>query len=763
MKNEIKADDSKLSSHPKKKTHIQKIVTLSLLFVSILIGLLVTYFSLKDDLSSLTLEDLFIASSAWKTGWYFMVAALGVLVLMILFGGLRYYLLFKVRKQKITFIDSLIFGILSKYYVLITPFGLGGQPIVIGLATKKNVPLETSIFVVLIELFFMRFSMFFVGLFALIYFAPYFETWVLIFGIAGWIIFTLTPSIFIFLSGTTFYEKMVVKLLSRLNFIKNKDRLIKKFQTLYYKYRMVFQDLKKIPGTAVIIFLLALTSQVALMALPFFILKSYPDAYLLPSSYDLTFFNVMSLNTLAAFISSFVPTAGNSGMSEFTFAKIFSSFFDGSYLLWAIFSWRTLTFYVYLVLGVLITMYQGLNRKKMAKRHRIPNFNKKPRVVIFTESFYPFVDGVVKTVEAYALHLQTEGFETIVVTPRNKKFNFPKVPYKIYTVPAFYLPKVNYPIGGFWPFSSKLKKLLETDAPVIYHTHAPFLLAKQALRHAQDNHIPVVTTFHSKYYDDFYEQYKNKALANWGIRYILRFYKKVHEVWTVSSSTGKTLESYGYKKKYTVVPNGIDFPYPKNLAKVKQEARKFIKAKKNEFTILFVGNLLWQKNLRLIAETLLRLDEKKIPYHMVLVGEGRFAKSVIDYFQKISFIGRVTFTGEINDQSLLAGIYAISHIFFFPSVYDNNPLVIKEAATMSLPALLIKDSNSAENIIDRQNGFLADENATSLADTIEELYMHPELLKEVGAKAFQTLPFSWAEIIKDVALKYEIILKDYYR
>ena len=76
-----------------------------------------------------------------------------------------------------------------------------------------------------------------------------------------------------------------------------------------------------------------------------------------------------------------------------------------------------------------------------------------------------------------------------------------------------------------------------------------------AARHiARRRGIPLVATFHSKYYDDVLKATHSRLLAWLGVKYILSFYNSCDEVWAVNESTGQVLREYGYKGPMAVMP-----------------------------------------------------------------------------------------------------------------------------------------------------------------------------------------------------------------
>ena len=111
------------------------------------------------------------------------------------------------------------------------------------------------------------------------------------------------------------------------------------------------------------------------------------------------------------------------------------------------------------------------------------------------------------------------------------------------------------------------------------------------------------------------------------------------------------------------------------------------------------------------------------------------------------------FLGKVVKRDLLFGIYEDADILFFPSMYDNAPLVVREAAAAGLPALLTEGSNSAEIVEDGVNGFTAEHNADAMADRIERAYAEG-VIRKVGDKARETIPIGWDEIISRALTAY---------
>ena len=150
-------------------------------------------------------------------------------------------------------------------------------------------------------------------------------------------------------------------------------------------------------------------------------------------------------------------------------------------------------------------------------------------------------------------------------------------------------------------------------------------------------------------------------------------------------------------------------------------------------------------------------------FRLVFVGTGYAAREMqafIDSHEGLS--QQVSLLGTIQDRSLLSYLYLRATAFVFPSVYDNAPLVVREASAMGTPSILVRNSTAAQGVEDRVNGFLCENNTESLRDTMLECLRQPEKAAEIGRHAQKTLAKTWDMIVDHVYAEYEKIIHDYH-
>ena len=96
-------------------------------------------------------------------------------------------------------------------------------------------------------------------------------------------------------------------------------------------------------------------------------------------------------------------------------------------------------------------------------------------------------------------------------------------------------------------------------------------------------------------------------------------------------------------------------------------------------------------------------------------------------------------------------------MFLFPSSFDTNGLVVREAAACSLPSVLIRDSAAAEDVVDQDTGFLIEENADSLFQFLRKYGQANDVLSYVGERAAAELYLSWKDASEKAFEQYLII------
>ena len=385
---------------------------------------------------------------------------------------------------------------------------------------------------------------------------------------------------------------------------------------------------------------------------------------------------------------------------------------------------------------------------------------KQRNICLINDSFPPVTDGVANAVVNYAKNLTDDGYCATAVTPAypdadDTQFAFPVVRY-----PSVDLTKlVGYHAG--LPFSSQtLETLIERKFDLI-HCHCPVTSAMLARALRDRIHVPLVFTYHTKFDIDIANAIKGKLLQEEAKRVLVDNITACDEVWTVSRGAGENLKSLGYQGDYLVMPNGVDFPKGRVEDALVREVTKDFDLPEDVPMFLFVGRMMWYKGLKIILDALKELQTQGVPFRMVFVGNGADREEVIAYAQKLGLSNCVFFTAPAYDRNVIRAWYCRADLFLFPSTFDTNGLVVREAAACGLGSVLVRGSCAAEDIADGESGFLIEENAQSMAKMLTSLSQNREAMKAVGLGAQKDIYISWADAVRRAEKRYEIVLENF--
>lgn len=382
---------------------------------------------------------------------------------------------------------------------------------------------------------------------------------------------------------------------------------------------------------------------------------------------------------------------------------------------------------------------------------------RKQTVCLLNDSFPPLIDGVANTVMNYAAELPGFGYESMVVTPAHPHADDSAFSYPVARYPSISTQKFEgYPAGI--PFSPEVAgKIRDTDVALL-HTHCPVMSTFMARQLRQITKAPVVFTYHTKFDVDIANITKSPSFQTACKKALVANISACDEVWAVSHGAGENLRSLGYEGDYIVMPNGVDLPR-------RQATDSQIAAVTGKYDLpqdvpvyLFVGRMMWYKGLKIIMDALTTLQTRKQDFRMVFIGDGEDRKEIEAYCAECGIQNRCLFTGSVYDREALRAWYSRADLFLFPSSYDTNGLVVREAAACSLASVLIGGSCAAEGVMDGHNGFLIEENAPSLARCLQSL--RKEKMAAVGQAASYELYISWEDAVKCASERYAAVIEN---
>ncbi|RYE32491.1 MAG: glycosyltransferase family 1 protein [Hyphomicrobiales bacterium] len=267
------------------------------------------------------------------------------------------------------------------------------------------------------------------------------------------------------------------------------------------------------------------------------------------------------------------------------------------------------------------------------------------RVLVATDAWRPQVNGVVRSLEqmiaaapghgATAQALTPEGFHQIGLP------SYPDIRLALATRRALAAR-----VAAFAPDHIHIA----TEGPIGWLTRAVCLAQKR----------PFTTSYHTRFPQ--YIAARWPVPESWSYGLLRRFHGAAAAVMVSTATVEEELRQHGFDKLVRW-GRGVDLslfhPRPQSLLDLPRPI------------FLYVGRVAVEKNV----EAFLSL---KLPGSKVVVGDGPARADLERAFPETRFLG-------LKEGEELAGIYASSDVFVFPSLTDTFGIVLLEAAASGLP------------------------------------------------------------------------------
>lgn len=350
----------------------------------------------------------------------------------------------------------------------------------------------------------------------------------------------------------------------------------------------------------------------------------------------------------------------------------------------------------------------------------------------FTNTYYPVISGVVRSVETFRQALTELGHNVFIFA--QDATNYEDTHPFIFRYPTIDLPlATNFPLPI--PLSSFVDHLLPLLKVDVIHSHHPFLLGQVAATKAAELEVPLVFTFHTQYreyshYIALSQEFVKETIDRWVTDYI----QKCHHLIVPSDSMRQVLaDEYGVTERITTIPTGIDLePYQRADGQAVRQQRGWGQDK----VLISVGRLAKEKNWETLLAAVAQVMRKRAEVRLVLIGEGSEQENLKKYSEDLGMAAKVEFVGNIPFDDIPAYLKA-ADLFCFASVTETQGLVTMEAITAGLPVVAV-DATGTKDVIDHgQQGLLTPNDSAALAQAIEQVLGDEALRRHFKEAAWQ--------------------------
>lgn len=381
-------------------------------------------------------------------------------------------------------------------------------------------------------------------------------------------------------------------------------------------------------------------------------------------------------------------------------------------------------------------------------------------VCLLNDSFPPLIDGVENAVVNYAKCMTESGIIATVATPSypgadDESFEFPVIRYSSLNTTR----KFGYRLG--YPFGKKAVNAIKASNPLLLHSHCPFSSTLLARMVQQEVDAPIVFTYHTKFDIEINKAVEMNFLRKTAKKFLVDNISACDEVWVVSKGAGDNLKSLGYQGDCVVMENGVDLKKGLASPELVAELRQKHALPADVPVFLFVGRLMWYKGARIILDGLKMIAKDGKDFRMVFVGDSVERPEIEQYAKTLGIQEKCIFVGAVHNREIIRGYFTLSDLFLFPSSFDTNGIVVREAAACGKASVLLRESCASEGIEDGKTGLLIEETGESMAKCLSFACENREKLKVLGQTAMDEIYISWEDAVEKATKRYELVVENF--
>ena len=296
----------------------------------------------------------------------------------------------------------------------------------------------------------------------------------------------------------------------------------------------------------------------------------------------------------------------------------------------------------------------------------------------------------------------------------------------------------------------KLKNLVQTNDYDIVHTHTPIASFITRLACKDIKEIKVFYTAHGFHF------YKGAKLINWLVYYPIEKWlsRYTDTLITINKEDYDRAKKSKFKTNKTILMNGVGINLDKFTPQTQEKKfalRKEYGYKKDDFILIYVGELNANKNQNLIIEVADKLKNKIPNLKLLLVGTGILEEHYKSEVKNLNLQNQVEFLGYRNDVNKLM---ALSDISVSASKREGLPVNIMEAMATGLP-VIVTDCRGNRDLVEHEcNGYVIDE-IKEVIEAIEKLNTSKSLREQFANNSLKLVQkYKIEKILKELEKLY---------
>jgi glycosyltransferase involved in cell wall biosynthesis len=340
------------------------------------------------------------------------------------------------------------------------------------------------------------------------------------------------------------------------------------------------------------------------------------------------------------------------------------------------------------------------------------------RIVLFTETFLPKVDGVAKTLCRLLEHLAIRGHKCLLFAPTGGPTHYAKT--RVVGLSGHPFPL--YPELRLVPPYVDVSRHLDAFRPDLVHLVNPVSLGLAGLQQARRLDIPVVASYHTDI-PGFAEQWGLGILSEPLWTYLRWVHNQMDLNLCPSHATQAELKVRGFQR-LKVWGRGVDTNRFHPCHRTHSWREQLSGGHPDAPLLLLVSRLVPEKRIEWLRPLLTAIPRARL----AIVGDGPARPSLERHFAGTPTV----FTGYLYGDDL-ARAYAAADVFVFPAANETFGNVVLGAMASGLPIVAARAGGPLDLVIEGKTGFLVDPTRPeAFADAVRRTVSDSDYARRLG-------------------------------
>lgn len=372
-------------------------------------------------------------------------------------------------------------------------------------------------------------------------------------------------------------------------------------------------------------------------------------------------------------------------------------------------------------------------------------------IALFTDSFFPRINGVVVSVNSFAIKLSELGHNVLIVTStytekqqidgqyiekdldKNQPFSILRLKSK----PMFFSPADRSIFLSQWQLTLDT---LDAFKPDVLHVNTEWVAGRFAVRYNKLRKTPLVFTLHT-YWEKYISNYVKFVMPQL-LPFIVKtgehpYLQNASQLIVPTEQMIQVAQKYGVNCPITILPTGIpdlNQQYDKQTAlSIKEKLYSEFPKLQSSRLLIYIGRLAKEKNLPFLLDMLEKVKKTHPDTVLLIVGGGPKEGDLKSLAQKSPVGDSVFFTGFVKSEDVIY-YYSLGEVFVFPSKTETQGLVTLEAMRSGIPVVAIGEMGTIDVMQGDHGGFMVkddiDEFSSKVCLLLDDKKLHDQKAKE---------------------------------